>query len=563
MAPYTQPCGCLNNCDNCEAKCHAGVLLRWTGDYDFSGNPHISTFPGYHKRLLDWQDSPTSLIWRIRYDEHQKSQLGVFHTPPPGKFPASDASNFIAGGEQTGRISGLFWVNSQARSPIALGPIRNGRLYGFPKRNPVFTSDTGYTLMDLDQYPGEILSVGDPGEFPGTGEDYDDNKQNWVAGAFVLEVGCVRCGKDAGVVTWPDKPRLEFDPSGYDVPYADRTVNDFLTKSSPLKLTCQPLSDAERRAVFWSGNQFEPNLPPPCAPDAVMWNATGGGWPMHGFAPEGYPYITSDRSHGWGSWSTLLGRRPRSTRYYGLTTPLGENLDSCNLTDVETLWIITSDPFQVRPTVSNDAKITDWLDSGVKRLFMDPLASWGVVPTIDGGYVTTGQLIHPIYWVTPIPYPYFGITPVLNGVSAIPATYKIFVSNDNPFDDRDKDVPLWTESADSEGALLTGPSDGINPGPSIGVLKTGLRNYAIYKAENIDFALFDLAFFDAYGVEFERHPIAGCRAFGDSLIIRSNINFRTYGGSAASVYDGDDVAEGWAALSTLINAAPTLEGLLP
>jgi hypothetical protein len=68
MAPYTQPCGCLNNCDNCDAKCHAGVLLRWSGNYDFSGNPRIDSFPGYHKRLDEWQDDPTGLVWRIRWD---------------------------------------------------------------------------------------------------------------------------------------------------------------------------------------------------------------------------------------------------------------------------------------------------------------------------------------------------------------------------------------------------------------------------------------------------------------------------------------------------------------
>ena len=677
MAPYTQPCGCLNNCDNCDAKCHAGVLLRWSGNYDFSGNPRIDSFPGYHKRLDEWQDDPTGLVWRIRWDGTSLQTIDNYYQiidedlvfPLSPSNALSVATKFVDGQQSAGpgwyleHILGGQTYLEYAASQIITGPVRDGRMYGYPE---TISAQVNLPVPgNFHPFPGTLWS--DDGGFPVVHllQEYD---QPWV-----LEIGCVRCTAGVPTITWPDwRPkyglkstyfeieivqavkggpgvnevqtvtmvRENIDVTGgafvlnvtnagipigvpfapYVVPYnataaqiqsaaeefvgagnvvcaggpinvapvtltfvgalaetnvaistwADNpdlqgrltfaytitTPKGWLTKTAE-KRTCQTLTAAENRSVYWGGSLSEPDHASPCRPPAIMWWMDGGHDVYLGY---------NNRS----SSSPLFGRRKTARMFGMLSAELqAERLDSVSLDGVEA---IETNGFQASFSTlpgQSDTTLTSWLATGGKKLFAHCYSDMNMLPATDTN-VTVGELIQPVLFQVSIPYPYTD-TPVLVGVSQLSPRIQIRVSENNPYDARDRSVPLWSE--DSDYAIITGPGTGTPvPPDNIGAFAVSLRGFRVYVAENFDDALYDLVFLDVDSNEVERFPFVAAKYVGDSVVIRANIDYTgsgvlyEYASAPSSVYKlsrGFGSVFGFAALSQLISLETLYEGVLP
>lgn len=258
-------CGACHNCRNLECLAHAAPVFRWRGNYDFTDRRDITQFPLFHHKLTQWQESPTSLLWRITSDiescEYVNERRYDFGYPKLTHDPDVVTANVRA------YWSGLGLTDQT----IAMGPVRQdasgawlmydgglfepwnplnkwnfGALIGLSPEGPrvgtyaewtdTMTSATGGYGVKIGRnlyedaartgaVPQDVLPIafGFPfADWRFIGEAWENLWLNTPAYTIAdatyqlfpwrLEIGAIRCDCNKELVTWPKQYRREIRP---------------------------------------------------------------------------------------------------------------------------------------------------------------------------------------------------------------------------------------------------------------------------------------------------------------------------------------------------------------
>jgi hypothetical protein len=308
--------------------------------------------------------------------------------------------------------------------------------------------------------------------------------------------------------TWSQNPDLQ---NRLQFTYTITTPKGWLTKTAE-KRTCQTLTAAENRSVYWGGSLSEPDHASPCRPPAIMWWMDAGHDIYLGY---------NNRS----ASSPLFARR-KTASMFGMLSPeqQAESLDSVSIEGVEAIETTGFYPsgsgvtgFDGHIVPQNSSKLTTWLGQGDKKLFLSTLSRMNFLPAVES-FVTTGELLHPFLYIAPVTFPDYAEPRTFLAVPEVPYRAQIQISEGNPYDLRDRSVPLWDSVLHIRG-LVTYDS------AQLGVSVTELHGFRFFEAENFDVPLYDLVFFYIDGSEMARYTIAAASYVGQSAVLRANVCF--------------------------------------
>ncbi len=212
-----KPCTC---CDCPFPK--VGVLLRWSGNRDFSGSRDVRTLQGFLDNINHWatylqeRQHETNLLWRI-----------------VGK-------NFRADAEYRSPV-GTFMRDAFDGDVLAIGVLRNWLMYA-----PMFLGHTNSGEQNA-HYNGATV-FGGHGFHVGYFDEWDwigeDGSGDWAD--YELQLGGIRCECGHAVtVNWPASltclPEGETDPDKQGI-------------------ECRTANETEMDARAWAGDILDPHV---------------------------------------------------------------------------------------------------------------------------------------------------------------------------------------------------------------------------------------------------------------------------------------------------------------
>jgi hypothetical protein len=335
MSPTVSlPGAACGDCLDC-LTCHARTVIRWRGDRDFSGTGgrDIRTFPLYHHELLDWQEGPTSLLWRLRFDTENREFLDEMRdaaTTIAAPTLLEESSEFIyekpswyTGDDPPAGLGGYYARRWTARvrdldagavdNVLQLGPVRDGVLYAV---------EAGYAYRHtLSSFNSWVSADGDPVAF-GFNEDWNAAGAGLISSAYypsdptvdvplAIDIGCIRCARSQAVATWPvqrptiiiydelfneDGSRLtptkdqlnatygawyrSTAPEEFDVTYNGEsiTVPGVRHEHENNAHECESIDDPVIHSLTWAGDTSDADKAADCPPVAVCWTHGGSDW---------------------------------------------------------------------------------------------------------------------------------------------------------------------------------------------------------------------------------------------------------------------------------------------
>ncbi|MEK9810236.1 MAG: hypothetical protein VW362_07290 [Candidatus Nanopelagicales bacterium] len=304
-------------------------MIRWRGDRDFTSDRDIRNYPLYHHELLDWQEGPTSLLWRLRFDVENRSFLDELRdagTTVGRPTLLEESSEFINEvpvwftGDSPPIRDGLgnpaYFRRWTARvrdldagavdNVLQIGPVRDGILYATE-------AAFGYR-HSLGAFNSWVFATGVPVSF-GFNEDWQAIGAGGIVSTLypldpfvdvplAIDVGCIRCSRSQNVATWPvQRPTVIiydelFDDDGnrltpskdqmnatYGAWYHSSAPEEFDVTYNGEAITvpgvrhehenhaheCQAVDDPMIHSHTWSGDISDANIAAACPPVAVCW----------------------------------------------------------------------------------------------------------------------------------------------------------------------------------------------------------------------------------------------------------------------------------------------------
>ncbi len=365
-----RPCGCCSCC-----ACRTTVAASWLGDRDFAGNLDLRLYPGFDTRVLDNQRAETSLFWRIRYQPDQAFVEWL-----------TDNKIVVIGGS----IDTPLWFPWTSETAELSGPVRDGLICGL---DVVPMTDALAPTAPADQYfngTGNFKyynTNGSPFPLQWTFEDWPENP---VALPWILEIGCARC-PCLDEISWPDHLHWYYDPVDYYSGTRLAVNPDLSTLVSPTtEGECQVMTDDDRLSAYWPGDEIEPDRPPICAPDVIVWESNmrfisvqgdaygPGRWiPGKGYGFRAPEHVAYDLAAVQGSVSWLVG-------WYGdygdADAARAVRGDTADIDDVKAIWLCSTPNsygifgpvgWQYNFTAARMQWLVDWLALGNKTLLVD------------------------------------------------------------------------------------------------------------------------------------------------------------------------------------------------
>jgi hypothetical protein len=303
----------------CPGRCHARTVFQWRGDFDFRLDNDITTFPDYRFALLESQPKPTGMLWRIRYDQSSVQWLDYLID--------NDLAMHISGTEVTSDLN-TTTTPWQSQPPPGVGgswdsipnsgPLRDGIVIG------AFLFASRFILPGTEPIP------------------------------WALDIGCVRCGYNHKVVSWPAFWRCKYTKSP-DVPNSavstwHKTPEWRVLEWERVPGQCLNIDPGDTYRLYWAGS------PSQCVPDNIIWHNLGASQ----FGGTGLSPASGNTAEfrGWAS-NSGGGVAP------GPDTLAGFDVDRTDFIELTGKYTATVDP----PAVHYQA-LSDWLDLGGKTLFL-------------------------------------------------------------------------------------------------------------------------------------------------------------------------------------------------
>lgn len=421
---------CLD-CSNCECFGHAQTVFRWRGDYDF-GDGDIRGLPDFHHKLLDWQESPSALLWRIRYDkdnpdwwEHVRAgDYGGLNTAG-GAFAERvvyQGGDLIADPNGTliqthhGYLTTTFPAASGGSIPpnpvAAIGPLRDGYIMG--------TVNGEYSRLSVGSLPFGFTGLQWSGRITAALAGLDQDVP------WALDIGCIRCRCSKIQITWPpqvtheivaDAIKGESPPSYPSTSDWTQTQYDGENRRHEHFRTfykCQTVTTAERHKQYWAGDVNDPGIAAPCPPDIVVW--THYDPPVNGVDELDWNIETS--------YTTAAGSEFSTTWWHGWATGTPQGVPHVSLAGIRTVVLdgnlaagarvgtLASGQFNV---------LAEWLSSGNAALLIAcPYAlgaeysDGGLLAALGSSLGITAPPVSSIFEPNP-----FSVVPQLTGAGQI------------------------------------------------------------------------------------------------------------------------------------------------
>lgn len=335
-----------------EGRCHARTIHRWRGDLDFTGLS-LSDFPEYRAALDNGQETPTSLVWRIRYDLEDREWLDwIIDNDREGTTTGSVIDADIAD-DGAGNVF---------RQIPAMGPVRNGVMMGSNRaRYHYFDAVSAHNVGYFPSFAGTAYYYTDGAEEPVEYPQYGHNVGRPTTSfglAWALDIGCVRCGYSHNSITWPDTEPCWYVPATTAFTNWYKTADDRVFTRERTRERSQDSDEDEQYHTYWGGDNVDSRKPPPCVPELIQWH------------------------HDWrrvtGSFNEITPPTTKTAVYRGWARPTTENVDSFIDSDIDgTDVVILLGDRRFPATRENDdpsaahlAAISDWLDLGGKTLII-------------------------------------------------------------------------------------------------------------------------------------------------------------------------------------------------
>jgi hypothetical protein len=345
----------------CEGRCHAKTIFRWRGDYDFTNHLALAEFPGYREALDTSQPTPTSMVWRIRWD---LGDLDFLHWMIDNDLTTN------AGAVIDARPVGIGLPSNNIFTLIpAMGAVRGGiMLAGSRSKYHYFNSISIYNTGGFPNFIGEMVSyvtAPPPSSSPlSTPVEHPQFAHHIGLPTFTgpiswaLDIGCVRCGYSHNSITWPPVESVSYVPATTAFYQWFKTPEHRVLMKSRVLERCNDMDPGEQAAADWAGDAADSRQAPPCVPELIMWH------------------------HDWrrviNSLNDFNPPTAKTAIYRGWARPVGENSDTflhTHADNTDVIVLLGDRRFSPQPenadlTGDQITALSDWLSLGGKTLII-------------------------------------------------------------------------------------------------------------------------------------------------------------------------------------------------
>tara|TARA_R110000824_G_scaffold15044_7_gene63629 strand:+ start:3408 stop:4877 length:1470 start_codon:yes stop_codon:yes gene_type:complete len=337
-------------------------VFQWSGDFDFTNFREVADFPNYRFSVLEGQENPTGLVWRIRYDFSDLEWLTLLVDRQIKKNGAGGIAAYV---------DADFWyltVGLRKTFPDAhcTGPVRNGRLMGlttaqahlgnFPPLN-----DNGFRAGDGWQFFGQMFDGPEPLDMP-----------------WALDVGCVRCSYSKQKISWPRIQTHRYVENGNTGEiYWSTDPETRVVETADLVEECHVMIQEELNGFYWPGDAADPGIELPCAPRLAVWNH----WPTVVSNAIGTPFHLL--------LSSYRAIDPDVAWFRGWAKPGGgQSVNNCHLDQFDVI-VLEGPRRQWQGNAGGGGAmdgLRDWLDLGGKTLFVTN--PWATISPVGSEWPT-------------------------------------------------------------------------------------------------------------------------------------------------------------------------------